>query len=369
MGEATVWLWFRRADLHAGMDAGEVAGTLAGLEGVRYANVAVTAEGSSWVITLDAQEAARLATNGFSYAFDRTEGRPDGGSSRDRQTANRAQELAADRSLDPLVRKQGRRREVTTPLQDSWRGCQDLLWNRCRRSERVRGDAPPGPKAIPGKSSSWTPRSLRKAASWISAVSAMMRTNFPAAGPTVRSNEVPGRSGSHAGVFPEDWQDHALIHYGDDVVEITRDMAAADVTAALESLETVRDVWVGGAGTSATRGPWRSWMWTWMPDGAQYLLAARGRAQCHGSRAGCHYRRTQEEETRVRSWFLWASRRPHYHYQTSSVDVDLSEGVDVNSIIGLPGIPWSGDERDPFCSGTQNEPWESLSKGMIQTAR
>jgi len=59
-----------------------------------------------------------------------------------------------------------------------------------------------------------------------------MRTELPAAGRQCGQTTVPDGAGCHAGVFLDGLADHALIHYGDDVVEITRDMAAADVTAA-----------------------------------------------------------------------------------------------------------------------------------------
>ncbi|MEI7702565.1 MAG: hypothetical protein WCK86_22415, partial [Planctomycetia bacterium] len=45
-----------------------------------------------------------------------------------------------------------------------------------------------------------------------------------------------------------DWQTYATVHYGNDSVDLIRGMTAAEVEAALESLDSIRDVWVVGSG-------------------------------------------------------------------------------------------------------------------------
>ena len=49
-------------------------------------------------------------------------------------------------------------------------------------------------------------------------------------------------------IFLASWQDHATVRYGDESVEVTGDMTADDVAFVLESLDSIRDVWVGGLG-------------------------------------------------------------------------------------------------------------------------
>ena len=48
-------------------------------------------------------------------------------------------------------------------------------------------------------------------------------------------------------LLPE-WQTYSTVRYGVDSVDLLRSMTAAEVEAALESLDSIRDVWVAGSG-------------------------------------------------------------------------------------------------------------------------
>src|SRR6185503_3344687 len=54
--------------------------------------------------------------------------------------------------------------------------------------------------------------------------------------------------------FLEDWQDQAQLRYGDSEITVTRGMSAAAFAEALEAMPNIDDVWVSGAGTTAS--PW-----------------------------------------------------------------------------------------------------------------
>ena len=62
---------------------------------------------------------------------------------------------------------------------------------------------------------------------------------------SMRSAELATQS-----IFLAGWQDHAAIRYGSQSVEITRGMSGAEITAALESMGNINDVWVSGTGSS-----------------------------------------------------------------------------------------------------------------------
>jgi hypothetical protein len=46
-----------------------------------------------------------------------------------------------------------------------------------------------------------------------------------------------------------DWQTYATVHYGNSQVNLLAGMTAAEVEVALESMDSIRDVWVSGTGT------------------------------------------------------------------------------------------------------------------------
>ena len=108
----------------------------------------------------------------------------------------------------------------------------------------------------PGGSSSWTPTGPRTAASTQSQASATSRaaTHFTQADLKRQSRDA---SPAAQAVSLEYWQDHAKLIYGDEAVEVTREMTAVEVAEALESLESIRDVWISGGGTAEDpEAPW-----------------------------------------------------------------------------------------------------------------
>ena len=48
-------------------------------------------------------------------------------------------------------------------------------------------------------------------------------------------------------MLPE-WQTYSTVRYGVDSIDLLRSMTAAEVEVALESLGSIRDVWVAGSG-------------------------------------------------------------------------------------------------------------------------
>jgi Ca2+-binding RTX toxin-like protein len=60
---------------------------------------------------------------------------------------------------------------------------------------------------------------------------------------TLRSTD----SATQSILLPE-WQTYSTVRYGVDSVDLLRSMTAAEVEAALESLDSIRDVWVAGSG-------------------------------------------------------------------------------------------------------------------------
>jgi len=101
MGRPRSGIGSGRADLHAVWMRAEVAGPLAGLEGVRYANVAVDRRGIVPGHYPDPRTAARLATNRFSYAVIETKAarRAAGRDRHDRKTRRRSWRLTLPLTL------------------------------------------------------------------------------------------------------------------------------------------------------------------------------------------------------------------------------------------------------------------------------
>ena len=255
-GEATVWYGAGRVDLDAGMDANDVADTLAAFDGLRYADVTVSEEGSFWLVTLAPKDGGTPRYEQFSFAMIETVAAPTEQEARSVTTANRVQELVAG---GPLTLWYGDRGvDVVDVVYDAEEGLTDIDIKAALESlqevDRVEVSGA-GTESDP-----WKIVMVDAGQAEEGDFLDLRSERYDANGaPLQQSDSAVKRQARDAAIatqafFLEDWQDHALIHYGDARVEITRDMAAADVAGALESLTTVREVWVSGAGTATD--PW-----------------------------------------------------------------------------------------------------------------